>query len=146
MLLSDFMPLNRIKILAFDIDEGAIDKAKIGIYSKKSIEKMPTKFVKKYFTEIGKSYKISDDIKKCVKFKKMNLLEDAYPDNCDLILCRNVMIYFTESAKDEMYMKFSGALKSDGVLFVGSTEQIIVPKKYNFISENTFFYTKKNTI
>jgi chemotaxis protein methyltransferase CheR len=146
MLLSEFMPLNRIKILAVDIDEGAIDKARIGIYSKKSIEKMPTKFIKKYFTEIGNSYKISDDIKKCVTFKKMNLLEDIYPDRCDLILCRNVMIYFTESAKDKMYMKFSGALKSDGVLFVGSTEQIIVPKKYNFISENTFFYTKNGTI
>jgi len=144
MLLSDFMPLNKIKILAVDIDEGAINKAKIGVYSKKSLDKIPDKFKKKFFTEIGKSFKISEDIKKCVTFKKMNLLEDRYPDKCDLILCRNVMIYFTEEAKDIMYGKFSGALKNDGILFVGSTEQIIVPKKYNFISENTFFYTKLN--
>ncbi|MEA1974397.1 MAG: protein-glutamate O-methyltransferase CheR [Bacillota bacterium] len=145
MLLSEFMPLNKIKILAVDIDEGAMNKAKIGVYSKKSLEKMPSEFVKKYFTVIGKSYKISEDIKKCVTFKKMNLLEDVYPNNCDLILCRNVMIYFTESAKDEMYGKFSDALKQGGILFVGSTEQIIVPKKYNFISENTFFYTRKDS-
>ncbi|MDM8533226.1 protein-glutamate O-methyltransferase CheR [Clostridiaceae bacterium HSG29] len=144
MLMSDFMPLNRIKILAVDIDEGAINKAKIGVYSKKSLDKVPDKFKKKYFSEIGKSFKISEDIKKCVTFKKMNLLEDKYPNNCDLILCRNVMIYFTEEAKDIMYDKFSGALKNEGILFVGSTEQIIVPKKYNFMSEKTFFYTKNN--
>ncbi len=144
MLMSEFMPLNKIKILAVDIDEGAINKAKIGVYSKKSLDKVPDKFKKKYFTEIGKSFRISEDIKKCVTFKKMNLLEDKYPDNCDLILCRNVMIYFTEEAKDIMYDKFSGALKNQGILFVGSTEQIIVPKKYNFMSEQTFFYTKNN--
>lgn len=146
MALSEFLPLNKIEILAVDIDEGAINKAKTGVYSKKSLDKLPNKFKKKYFEKIGRAYKISDDIKKCVKFKKMNLLEDKYPTNCDLIVCRNVMIYFTEPAKDEMYNKFSGALKENGILFVGSTEQIIVPKKYNFISERTFFYTKKNNL
>lgn len=143
MLLTEFMPLNKIEILAVDIDEGAINKAKTGIYSKKTVVKMPAEYRNKYFEAIGRSYKIDEKIKKQVKFKKMNLLEDEYPSNCDLILCRNVMIYFTEEAKDKMYEKFSRALKPDGVLFVGSTEQIIVPSKYNFISENTFFYTKK---
>jgi len=142
MLLTEFMPLNKIEILAVDIDDGAINKAKTGIYSKKTVEKMASKYKTKYFEEIGRSYKINDQIKKQVNFKKMNLLEDTYPSHCDLILCRNVMIYFTEEAKDKMYQKFSKALKPGGILFVGSTEQIIVPSKYNFISENTFFYTK----
>ena len=49
-------------------------------------------------------YKISDDIKRCVEFKKSNLLKDPYPTGCHLIVCRNVLIYFTEEAK-KMYMR-----------------------------------------
>ena len=142
MNLSDSIPLNRIKIQAYDIDEEAISKAKLGIYSEKSIANVPEKFKKKYFTKIGNSYKVSDDIKKCVEFKKFNLLKDRYPTGYDLIVCRNVMIYFTEEAKDVMYHNFNSALRKGGVLFVGSTEQIIMPAKFKFTSKNTFFYEK----
>lgn len=142
MTLSNFFPLNRIKIQAYDIDDEAINKAKLGVYSEKSIANVPAEFKKKYFTKVGNSYRISDDIKKCVEFKKFNLLSDNYPKGFDLIVCRNVMIYFTEDAKDEMYHNFNGALKEGGVLFVGSTEQIILPAKYKFKSMKTFFYEK----
>ncbi|MBN2899315.1 MAG: protein-glutamate O-methyltransferase CheR [Clostridia bacterium] len=142
MTLSNFFPLNRIKILAVDIDKEAINKAKIGVYSAKSIENVPEEFKKKYFEPVGNAYKISEEIKKCVEFQHFNLLKDTYPKNYDLIVCRNVMIYFTEEAKDEMYKKFNDALVNDGILFVGSTEQIIVPAKYNFKPLKTFFYQK----
>lgn len=142
MVMSNFLPLNKIKILAYDIDEEAINKAKIGIYSQKSIANVPEAFKKKYFELIGQSYKISDDIKKCVEFKKFNLLKDPYPTGLDLIVCRNVMIYFTEEAKDQMYHNFNKALRPGGVLFVGSTEQIIMPQKYKFNSLKTFFYER----
>lgn len=142
MVLSNFMSLNKIKIQAYDIDEEAIGKAKAGIYSEKSIENVPEEFKKKYFTKIGNSFKVSDEIKKCVEFKKFNLLKDKYPTGYDLIVCRNVMIYFTEEAKDEMYQNFNSALRPSGILFVGSTEQIILPAKYKFKSLKTFFYEK----
>jgi len=142
MTLSNFFPLSRIKVLAVDIDKEAINKAKIGMYTAKSIENVPDDFKKKYFTPVGNAYKISDEIKNCVEFKHFNLLKDSYPKNYDLIVCRNVMIYFTEEAKDEMYQNFNNALVNDGVLFVGSTEQIIVPAKYNFKPLKTFFYQK----
>lgn len=142
MVLSNFFPLNRIKIQAYDIDDEAINKAKLGLYSEKSITNVPEAFKKKYFSQVGNSFKISDEIKKCVEFKKFNLLKDPYPKGYDLIVCRNVMIYFTEDAKDEMYHNFNGALREKGVLFVGSTEQIILPAKYKFKSLKTFFYEK----
>lgn len=143
MALSRLMPLNDIKILAVDIDREAINKAKAGVYSKKSIENVPEDFKKKYFSPIGSSFKISDDIKKCVEFKHFNLLKDQYPRDYDLIVCRNVMIYFTEEAKEEMYHNFNSALVDKGVLFVGSTEQIILPQRYNFKALKTFFYQKE---
>lgn len=70
--------------------------------------------------------------------------EEPYslPSKCDLILCRNVMIYFTEEAKEKLYKKFYDALSDDGIFFVGSTEQIIMPQKYGFTSRRHFFYQK----
>lgn len=142
MVMSQFMPLKDIKILAADIDLEAMNKARMGVYSKKSVVNVPEDHQKKYFSPVGESYKISDEIKRCIEFKQMNLLKDQYPAGMDLIVCRNVMIYFTEEAKDEMYHKFNKALAPNGVLFVGSTEQIIVPQRYNFKAARTFFYQK----
>lgn len=140
MTLTRFFPLSTIEVLATDIDKEAINKAKLGLYSQKSIANVPKDFKEKYFSIVGNSYKIDDDIKRCIKFKHHNLLNDAYPDSCDLIICRNVMIYFTEEAKEIMYRKFNKALSPQGVLFVGSTEQIILPHRYNFKATKTFFY------
>lgn len=142
MALSNFFDLRNIEILATDIDKEVLNKASIGIYSEKSIENVPDKFKTKYFIKTGNAYKISEDIKKCVKFKSHDLLKEAYPNDCNLIICRNVLIYFTEDAKEKIYKNFNNSLKTDGVLFVGSTEQIILPHRYNFKAIKTFFYKK----
>ncbi len=144
MALSEFFNLREIEIIATDIDKEVLNKASIGIYSPKSIEHTPDKFKKKYFTKTGNSYKISEEIKNCVKFRSHDLLKDIYPKDCDLIICRNVLIYFTEEAKEKIYINFNSSLKSNGVLFVGSTEQIILPHRYNFKAMKTFFYKKVN--
>lgn len=142
MLLAKFIPLSRIKIIATDLDKQVLEKAQIGLYDEKSLKGLPKEFVQKYFTKIGSSYQIHDDVKKCVQFKQHNLLKDPYPSQCDLIVCRNVMIYFTEDAKKGMYHLFNDALKKDGMLFVGSTEQIISPADYGFTTYRSFFYKK----
>lgn len=115
----------------------------MGLYNIRSLKALPDTFLKKYFTKISDTtYQINDEIKRCVEFKQHNLLKDAYIDNCDLIVCRNVLIYFTEEAKEDIYMKFNAALKPDGFLFVGSTEQIIQPAKLGYKSCQSFFYQK----
>lgn len=145
MMLAKYMPLNQISILATDIDTQILDKAKYGLYLEKSLKGLPKEFVAKYFTKVtDKAYKIHDDVKKCVEFKKHDLLLDEYPSQCDLIICRNVLIYFTEEAKVEIYKNFNRALKGGGILFVGSTEQIIQPQLLNFMSRKSFFYQKIN--
>lgn len=144
MLLSKFMPLSNIKIYATDIDKQVLEKAQLGLYSEKSIAGLPQEFKTKYFTNVGRSsYQISNDIKKCVEFKQANLLEDQYPSGFDLIVCRNVLIYFTDEAKTEVYRKFNQSLKKGGYLFVGSTEQIINYKALNYSSFKSFFYQKE---
>lgn len=142
MAFSKHVPLSDIKILATDIDKQVIEHAKVGLYSEKSIAGVPTDLKKKYFTQIGNSYQISDDIKRCVTFKEHNLLKDVYPKDYDLILCRNVVIYFTDEAKDMIYKNFYGSLKSKGVLFIGSTEQISNYKDLGFNRMSSFYFEK----
>ena len=142
MAFSKHIPLSDIKILATDIDKQVIAHAKMGLYSEKSIASVPADLKKKYFTKIGSSYQISDEIKKRVEFKQHNLLKDTYPTGCNMIVCRNVMIYFTEEAKAEIYKKFNASLKNDGILFVRSTEQIISPGESGFSTYKSFFYKK----
>lgn len=142
MVLNKLLPLSSIKILATDIDLGALEKAQNGIYTSKSLENLPKAMRDKYFTVIGDSFKIKDEVKNCVEFKQFNLLRDPYPKGIDLIVCRNVLIYFTDEAKNDIYKNFNIALNPQGILFVGSTEQLIMANKFNFKSIKTFFYEK----
>jgi chemotaxis protein methyltransferase CheR len=143
MVMSNFLQLSDISIKATDIDANAIAKAKLGIYPERSLNEVPGVIKQKYFSKEGDFYSVSSQIKNTVSFRKHNLLADPYESNHDLIVCRNVMIYFTEEAKEEIYHNFSSALRPGGVLFVGSTEQIFNPAKYGLETEDTFFYKKK---
>lgn len=143
MLLAKFIPMNQIQIIATDIDKQVLSKAQMGLYDEKSLRGLPKEYVSKYFTKVGaRSYQISDEVKRCVSFRQHNLLKDPYIKDCNLIICRNVMIYFTEEAKAEINKRFCDSLKQDGLLFVGSTEQIIAPNTLGFSTFKSFFYKK----
>ena len=145
MVLAKKVPMRDIKIIATDLDEQVLEKAKDGVYGENSIKGLPKEFQDKYFEKMGdRFYKISDDIKRCVEFKKSNLLKDPYPTGCYLIVCRNVLIYFTEEAKKDVYEKFNKSLVTDGCLFVGNTEQIIGYRDMGYSYDHLFFYRKTN--
>lgn len=143
MVLSSHVPLKDISVFATDLDQGAIDRAKVGLYPARALKEAPKAVVDKYFVNEGSYYQVKDEIKRTVTFKRRNLLNDRYDTGYDLIVCRNVMIYFTEEAKDTIYDNFAKSLKPGGILFVGSTEQIFNPGKYGLESIETFFYQKK---
>ena len=130
------------EIIATDIDATVLRKAQEGIYLDRSIRDVPPAYMSKYFTRQDQNYCISDTLKRAVKFRQGNLLLDKFEKDFDLIICRNVMIYFTESAKHELYHKFAEALKPGGILFVGSTEQIFSPGQYGLEAADSFFYRK----
>ncbi|MBN8234679.1 protein-glutamate O-methyltransferase CheR [Halobacillus kuroshimensis] len=144
MILSRFFPREQLEIIATDIDPQALARAKEGVYHERSLKEVPDKIKQAHFTKEGSFYRVHEDIRSRVVFKEHNLLADAFPSRCDLIVCRNVMIYFTEEAKKELYFKFNQALEADGIFFVGSTEQIFSPEHYHFKVFDTFFYQKVN--
>lgn len=142
MALSKHVPINNIKIHATDIDSQILEKAQAGLYNAKSIAGVPDEFKKKYFDTIADSFKIKQEIKEHVEFQKHNLLADAYPNNQHMIVCRNVLIYFTDEAKDKIFRDYFKALVPGGVLFIGSTEQIMNYEEIGYVRKNSFFYEK----
>ena len=142
MALSRHIPLNMIRIYATDIDKQVIQKAKAGLYSPKSIVSVPDDLKKKYFTDVGGAYQISDEIKSRVTFKEHNLILNDYQKDFNYIVCRNVLIYFTEEAKEDVFKKFYDSLTPGGVLFIGSTEQITSYKQIGYTRKSSFYYEK----
>lgn len=143
MAFSRHLPLSSVHITATDIDKQVLSHAQVGLYNEKSITNVPTDLKQKYFKKVGESYQVSSELKRCITFKEHNLLKDPYPRDFDLILCRNVVIYFTDDAKKMIYQNFQKSLKPHGVLFIGSTEQITNYREFGFDRMSSFYFEKK---
>ncbi len=142
MILNELGVMERCSVLATDLDSTVLHKAKEGVYLERSLRDVPSNCKSKYFQSSEGAYVISDILKRGIRFEQQNLLHDPFESGFDLIVCRNVMIYFTDEAKHLLYHKFAAALKSGGILFVGSTEQIFSPGQYGLETADTFFYRK----
>ena len=140
--MNKIAPLGRHNILATDIDNTILTKAKLGEYVKSEIRGVNKSDLDKYFTIRDDKYYIDSKIKNMVTFKKHDLILDRYENNFDLIVCRNVVIYFNNDVKQEIYKKFSESLKKGGLLFVGATESIYNYRDYGFEKASTFIYKK----
>ncbi|MGJ9382041.1 CheR family methyltransferase [Salipaludibacillus sp. CF4.18] len=142
ILLNQFLTYKQIDLLATDLDQSILDRAINGFYPERALKEVENKKLQTYFEKQDLGYSVNDEVKKPIRFGRHNLLHDKFETGFDLIVCRNVMIYFTEDAKDKLYQKFADALKPGGVLFVGSTEQIFNAQRYGLETEDTFFYKK----
>src|SRR5690625_627031 len=143
LIINEHFPNIKVNILATDIDENVLKIAKQGVYKEDSLKDLPSYYKHKYFTFENGLFTIDQSVKRNIVFRRHDLLQSKYPRNKDLIICRNVLIYFTDEAKDQIYKNFSDSLSEEGVLFVGSTEQIFNPKEYNLFAMETFFYQKR---
>ena len=142
ILLQEKTPATRHRILATDLDVEILAKAKQGIYTDNDLKNLSPTRLKNSFTGSDGRYAIANKIKDCVEFRQHNLLLDRFENSFDLILCRNVVIYFTEEAKDQLYRRFFAALKPGGILFVGGTEAILNFRDMGFTGFLPFFYQK----
>ncbi|SDZ84464.1 CheR family methyltransferase [Selenomonas ruminantium] len=146
IIMKEMTPNVKHRILASDLDIEILAKAKRGVYTKDEIKAMKPDRLNKYFKPVeGEKYAVNQEIKNCIEFKRHNLLKDPFENGFDLILCRNVVIYFTEEAKDQLYANFFKALKPGGILFVGATEAILNFRKLGYTSFQPFFYQKPLT-
>jgi chemotaxis protein methyltransferase CheR len=127
-----------IRLLGTDISNRAVAAASRGYFSELEIGRgLPTNVVDKYFSREPGEWKIRDEIRALATFRKVNLLEPfSFPSPFDIILCRNVAIYFSEADRARMFHNFARCLAADGNLMIGSTESLtglcaaFVPQRY----------------
>lgn len=142
LILEELTPGVHHTIIASDLDDRILKAAKEGRYLEKDIRNVPKHLAQRFFTQSGGEVVLSDEIKKRVAFKKHDLLNDNYDYGFDLILCRNVVIYFTNEAKDSIYRGFWASLNDHGIFFVGGAESILNARDLGFKAFRPFFYVK----
>lgn len=135
MLLQDYTDrggwLPDFEILGTDLSEKAVRKAREGSYPVKELENIPARWQKKYCKKDGngENFAIHASLREKVRFQTMNLMKpNAGIGRYDLILCRNVMIYFDEESRKKLVENLYRALKPEGYLFVGHTE--LLPRNH----------------
>jgi len=129
-------------ILATDIDDRMLARATRGVFTEPEMRNVAKHRLLKYFNRLTDGYEAKDNIKSRITFKKHNLLEERFGLGYDLIVCRNVVIYFTEQAKSGLYRKFYDSLKPGGYLFVGGTERVTDHLEIGYETPLPFFYRK----
>jgi len=113
----------RISIRATDLDAGALEKARRGVYSEFSFRGADPDYQGRYFAPFSdREYSLKPTIKALVKFEQHDLLADPPPRRLDLILCRNVLIYFSRQQQERLFSIFHEALNERGYLVTGKTE------------------------
>lgn len=139
--------LDRLQITATDINEAYLETAAAGKYSPRSVEKLPAALLAKYFLREGDSFLLSEEIRRQVSFRYLNLGETCYPSflngtaGLDMIFCRNVLIYFEKARIKEIMLRFSSCLADGGLLALGHSEML--PRDWPFTVSmlgEAFFY------
>lgn len=140
-MLDTLAPKKDHRIICSDIDAAALEQAKKGELYGTEFRDVPKQYLG-YFERHPKGANVSQSLKKYVTFQRHNLLGDNFGTGYDLIICRNVLIYFVDEAKDQIFRKFYGALRPGGYLFIGGSERIFNPKEIGFECPKPYFYQK----
>lgn len=117
----------KVEIIATDISHSVLERAKEAVFSQFEVQRgLPMQYLVKHFKQEGEYWRLSRAIRDRVRFRPFNLLDDPRPlGRFDVVMCRNVLIYFDVKTKTRVLHAISGAMAEDGVLFLGSSESTI---------------------
>ena len=114
-----------VKIYGTDIDEEALTAARHAVYRTEQLKDIPDRLVDRYFTRDGQLYRFRRDIRRWCIFGGHNLTQAPPLSHIDLLVCRNVLIYFTSELQDRILTRFHYSIREDGVLFLGRSESLL---------------------
>ena len=117
----------RIEIIATDLSPEVLEKSKAGLYTQFEVQRgLPIQSLVKHFTQVGAMWQLNADIRALVQFRQFNLLQDyGSLGKFDIIFCRNVLIYFDQPTKSNIFGRLAKATEPDGCLFLGAAETVI---------------------
>jgi len=115
----------RIRIIGTDIDAQSLEKARKGVYSENSLKNLDPNTKERYFLKQGDAYQVIDELKNITQFKRHDLISGPRIDRFDIIVCRNVMIYFKKEIQEQLQLNFYNALEKGGFFIIGKSETLL---------------------
>jgi chemotaxis protein methyltransferase CheR len=117
----------RLEIIATDLSQEVLEKSKAGIYSQFEVQRgLPIQMLVKYFKQTGEFWQINADIRAMVQHRQLNLLHDfSQLGTFDVIFCRNVLIYFDQETKINIFNRLARISEADGFLVLGAAETVV---------------------
>jgi chemotaxis protein methyltransferase CheR len=147
ILLANLKRLHQCQILATDIDSRALEQARQAEFPPEQLKNVSLADLSFYFEPCPgerKRYRLKPEWRARIRLESHDLLSAEYPQGFDLIVCRNVMIYFNRDKKYQVYRKFNQALKDNGVLFVGGAEQLLDIQSLGYKPLSPYFLQKNS--
>ncbi|PKL74945.1 MAG: chemotaxis protein CheR [Candidatus Melainabacteria bacterium HGW-Melainabacteria-1] len=145
ILLAKLKRLHNCHLFATDIDQRVLEQARIAEFPPEMLANVSNVDLNYFFEpclEGRRRYRLQSQWRQKVRFESHDLLSTDYPQGFDLIVCRNVMIYFNRETKYQVYRKFNLALKDQGVLFVGGAEQLLDIQSLGYRPLSPYFLQK----
>lgn len=116
---------NDVKIYATDVDADALTTARQGLYRLEQLKDLPEGYIGRYFSREGQLYRFRSELRRLCIFGRHNLVDDPPLGRMDLIVCRNVLIYFKTALQERLLPRFYYAIREDGFLFLGKSESLL---------------------
>jgi chemotaxis protein methyltransferase CheR len=132
----------RTQIVGTDIDKRVVARAQRGRFSVDDARSVPKQTLSRFFKDEGDGFQATAELQRLCSFRTGDLLRDRYEQGFDLILCRNVVIYFTEETRNQVHTNLAKALRPGGYLMVGATERVTNPGEMGLELKHPFIYRK----
>lgn len=119
----------KVRVLGSDLNNLAIERARAGVYSKRSLRHVPKAWFWRYFDEVDGNYRVKPEIRRTVSFERHNLLTGRFPPvgwfRFDAVVCRNVLLYFEQEQALQIIRSMAGACRPRGFMLLGAIERPI---------------------
>ncbi len=117
----------RIEIVGTDLSQEVLEKSRAGIYSQFEVQRgLPIQLLVKYFAQIGELWQLNSEIRGMVQYRQLNLLQDfSSLGKFDVVFCRNVLIYFDQQTKTQIFDRIAKVIEPDGMLMLGAAESVV---------------------
>jgi len=122
------------RVLATDVDESVLAKGKAGLYTRDALKNIDGEDIREYFVPEDKGYRVKDSVKRRVTFKASNILADRPGSRQDLIVCRNLLIYFSRANQEKVIASFSREMRPGGYLMLGKAETLVGRSRLFFLN------------
>ena len=117
----------RVEIVATDLSQDVLEKCKAGVYSQFEVQRgLPIQMLVKYFKPNGETWQINPELRAMIQHRQLNLLQDfSHLGTFDVIFCRNVLIYFDQETKINIFNRLARQIEPDGFLVLGAAETVV---------------------